>query len=67
MQVLTGTSGFSYTAWRGSFYPEKLAARGLGFLRPSNDEREEINRIIMDELVCGVFETQAVEYFQKSQ
>jgi len=25
MQVLTGTSGFSYTAWRGSFYPEKLA------------------------------------------
>jgi uncharacterized protein YecE (DUF72 family) len=23
MHVLTGTSGFSYTAWRGSFYPEK--------------------------------------------
>ena len=25
MQVMTGTSGFSYPAWRGSFYPEKLA------------------------------------------
>src|SRR5262245_23781332 len=24
MQILTGTSGFSYTAWRGSFYPDKL-------------------------------------------
>jgi uncharacterized protein YecE (DUF72 family) len=24
MQVLTGTSGFSYPAWRGTFYPEKL-------------------------------------------
>jgi uncharacterized protein YecE (DUF72 family) len=24
MHVMTGTSGFSYTAWRGSFYPEKL-------------------------------------------
>jgi uncharacterized protein YecE (DUF72 family) len=24
MRVLVGTSGFSYPAWRGSFYPEKL-------------------------------------------
>ena len=24
VDVLTGTSGFSYTAWRGTFYPEKL-------------------------------------------
>jgi uncharacterized protein YecE (DUF72 family) len=24
MHVMTGTSGFSYTAWRGSFYPKKL-------------------------------------------
>jgi uncharacterized protein YecE (DUF72 family) len=24
MQVLIGTSGFSYPAWRGSFYPEKM-------------------------------------------
>jgi len=25
MQILTGTSGFSYPAWRGSFYPQKLS------------------------------------------
>ena len=25
MQVMAGTSGFSYPAWRGSFYPEKLS------------------------------------------
>ncbi len=24
MQLIVGTSGFSYTEWRGSFYPEKL-------------------------------------------
>ena len=24
MQILVGTSGFSYAPWRGSFYPEKL-------------------------------------------
>lgn len=31
VRVRTGTSGFSYPAWKGSFYPEKLpAARMLG-------------------------------------
>ena len=35
-------------------YPEKLAARGLECIRPNADEREEMNRIIMDELVCGI-------------
>ena len=29
MQLLTGTSGFSYKEWKGSFYPEKLAAREM--------------------------------------
>ncbi len=24
MQVLVGTSGYSYKAWKGSFYPEDL-------------------------------------------
>ena len=32
MQVLTGTSGFSYPAWRGTFYPEKWPEpKMLGF------------------------------------
>ena len=29
------------------------------------DERAEINRIIMDELVCGVFKPDAIAYFQR--
>src|SRR5271156_4194261 len=36
-------------------YPEKLKARGLEYVRPKPDDREEMNRIIMEELVCGVF------------
>jgi uncharacterized protein YecE (DUF72 family) len=29
VRVLTGTSGFSYGAWKGRFYPEKLPARAM--------------------------------------
>ena len=36
------------------------AARGLGYLRPNADEREEINRIIFEELVRGIFTPAAV-------
>ena len=46
-------------------YPEKLAAHGLEYVRPNPGEREEINRIIMDELVYGVFRPEAVAYFQR--
>ncbi len=46
-------------------YPETLAARGLAFLRPGPAERDEIDRIIMEELVCGVFKPEATAYFRK--
>jgi aspartate racemase len=46
-------------------YPEKLVARGLEYIRPDEAERVEINRIIMDELVYGVFRPEAVTYFQR--
>jgi len=46
-------------------YPDKLTARGLAYARPDEDEREEIDRIIVDELVYGVFKPQAVTYFQQ--
>jgi len=46
-------------------YPEKLAARGLEYLRPTEAERDEINRIIMDELVYGDFKPEAAGYFQQ--
>jgi len=47
-------------------YPEKLAAAGLGAMRPSITERNEINRIIMDELVRGRFTPAAIAYFQQT-
>jgi aspartate racemase len=46
-------------------YPEKLSAHGLQFLRPNPAERAEINRIIFEELVCGVFRPESVSYFQR--
>ncbi|MDF2463298.1 MAG: putative aspartate racemase [Ramlibacter sp.] len=55
------------TKWlvESDVYPQKLTARGLDFLRPTADEREQINRFIMDELVYGVTSAQAVAYFQQ--
>jgi aspartate racemase len=59
--------GLTGTRWlvASEVYPEKLTARGMEFVRPNAAEREEINRIIMDELVCGVFKPEAVAYFQR--
>ena len=64
--------GFKYLGLTGTrwlvdseVYPEKLEARGLEYLRPSAAERDEINRIIMDELVCGVFKPDAVAFHRQ--
>ena len=56
--------GLLGTRWLvdSAVYPDALGARGLEFVRPTTAERDEINRIIMDELVCGVFEPEAVAY-----
>ena len=58
--------GLLGTRWlvESEVYPQKLAERGMGFLRPTDEERREINRIIMDELVYGVFRPESVTYFQ---
>src|SRR5437667_185932 len=42
-----------------------LDARGVEYVRSHRPEREEINRIIMDELVYGVFKPEAVACFQR--
>lgn len=47
-------------------YPEKLAVHGLACERPDRTEREEINRIIMDELVHGVFEPGSIAYLRRT-
>ena len=59
--------GLTGTRWLvdSDVYPQKLQARGLDYLRPNDDERREINRIIMDELVNGTFKAEAVAYFQR--
>lgn len=55
------------TRWlvESEIYPERLAARGLAVLRPEPAERAEIDRIIMEELVYGVFKPEAVACFQR--
>lgn len=59
--------GLTGTRWlvESEVYPDKLGARGLDYVRPEASEREEISRIIMDELVYGVFKPEAVAYFQR--
>jgi len=58
--------GLLGTKWlvQSEVYPEKLGRRGIEYVRPTDDERREIDRIIMDELVYGVFRPESVTYFQ---
>ena len=52
------------TRWlvESNVYPEKLSARGIETVRPDADERQEISRIIMDELVCNIRTPAAIAY-----
>jgi aspartate racemase len=58
--------GLTGTRWlvESDVYPQKLAPRGLSFVRPDAGDRQEMNRTIMDELVPGVFRPEAVVFFQ---
>ncbi|MGO4724875.1 MULTISPECIES: aspartate/glutamate racemase family protein [unclassified Inquilinus] len=59
--------GVTGTRWLvdSEVYPDKLTTVGLEFLRPTDAERDETNRIIMDELVYGVLKPEAVAAFQR--
>jgi aspartate racemase len=59
--------GITGTLWlvESELYPETLKACGLECLRPTADELEEINRIIMDELVYGIFKPEAIACLQQ--
>ena len=59
--------GLTGTRWlvESAVYPEKLRAQALEWVRPSADELNEINRIIMEELVCGLATPEAVVYHQR--
>ena len=62
--VRLGLTGTRYLV-ESEVYPAKLTARGLAYSRPTAGEREEIDRIIFEELVYGVFKPQAVACFQR--
>ena len=59
--------GITGTRWlvASDVYPEKLASRGIACVKPTDAERAEINRIIMDELVYGVFRPEGVSYLRQ--
>ncbi len=58
--------GLTGTKWlvESDVYPHPLEKRGVAFVRPRPEEREEMNRIIMDELVRAVFKPEATQFFQ---
>lgn len=58
--------GLTGTRWlvQSEVYPEKLAARGLQWVRPDAGDREEVSRIIMEELVNGQFRPEALRTLQ---
>jgi aspartate racemase len=59
--------GITGTHWlvRSEIYPDKLRERGLAFARPPDADRDECGRIIMDELVRGIFQPDSVARFQR--
>jgi len=59
-----GLTGTKYLV-ESTVYPERLSRRGLGYVRPAADDREEANRLIFDELVNSVFTPHAVAFFQR--
>jgi aspartate racemase len=59
-----GLSGTRYLV-DSEVYPDKLSARAIEYVRPTPAERAEINRIIFEELVAGVFKAEAIGFFQR--
>jgi aspartate racemase len=59
--------GITGTRWlvESEVYPEKLAALGIEYVRADVADGDETNRIIMEELVYGVFKPSAVAEFQR--
>jgi len=59
-----GLAGTRYLV-QSHVYPDKLIARGLDMAAPTDEEREAIDRIIMEELVCGRVTAESTTYFQQ--
>ncbi len=57
--------GFQRIGLTGTRYLVLSDVYPADYVRPTDEEREEINRIIFDELVNGIFKPEAVAYFQR--
>jgi aspartate racemase len=59
--------GITGTAWlvASDVYPRALREHGLAFVRPSEEQRLELGRLIMDELVNGLQTPQQVAHLQE--
>ena len=59
--------GVTGTRWLvdSGVYPQRLEAAGLEWMLPSPQERDECNRIIMDEFTAGTFKFESIGYFQR--
>ncbi|MEW5854351.1 MAG: amino acid racemase [Myxococcota bacterium] len=59
--------GLTGTRWlvESDVYPSRLKNHNISFVRPTRDERAEGNRIIMAELVRGIFTAGQVAFYQR--
>jgi len=59
--------GLLGTRWlvASEVHPEKLAARGIAWVRPEPEEGAESSRIILEELVYGIFKPEAVAHHRR--
>ncbi|MEZ0306494.1 MAG: aspartate/glutamate racemase family protein [Ramlibacter sp.] len=59
--------GLTGTGWLvdSEVYPQKLAALGLAWERPTAQERADVDRIIMEELVRGIVQPTSVARLQE--
>lgn len=59
--------GILGTKWlvESDVYPKKMEEQNLGWLRPTNEQVDNIDHLIMEELVCGVSTPASVTYFQE--
>jgi len=57
--------GFRKVALTGTKWLVGSTVYPADYVRPTMEEREEINRIIMDELVRGIVKPEGIAYFQK--
>ena len=63
-----GRLGLTGTRWlvESDVYPDKLAAHDLDYRVPETEDRAEISRVIMDELVRGIFKPESVAYVENA-